>query len=134
MWIVWWKQRRNNPDVYIKLLWCDRENRTKHKGGFGWIWTKMYIISSIKAEARFPVSSKSVGGLKRTFRIKTMEFLSTKTLQTVKEGKEVVEEDACGGVSAAVQPETCSSALKNTGYHLQSWQLIRVPQRCFGSC
>lgn len=63
----------------------------------------MYIISSIKAEARFPVSSKSVDGLKRTFRIKTLEFLSTKTLQTVKEGKEVVEEeDACGGVSAAV--------------------------------
>lgn len=131
---MWWKQRRNNLDIYIKLLWRDRENGTKHKGGFGLTATKMYITGGVKAEARFPVSSKSVGGLKSTFRIKTLEFLSSKTLQTAREGGEVLEEHVCGGVSAAVQPESCSSALRNTGHHLQRWQLICVPQECFGSC
>lgn len=133
MWIVWWKQRRKNLDVYVKVLWCDRENGTKHKGGFGVTATKMYITSSIKAEARFPVSSKRVSGLKRTFRIKTLEFLSTMTLQMVKKAKEEVEEDTYGGMSAAVQPESCSSALRNTGHHPQSWQLIHMLQECFGS-
>lgn len=78
----------------------------------------MYLTSSIKAEARFPASSKTVGGLKRTFSIKTLEVLSTKTLQTVKECKEVVEDVACGCVSAAVKPESCSSSLRSTGHHL----------------
>lgn len=32
-------------------------------------------------------------------------FVSTETLQTVKEGKKVMEKDVCGGVSVAVQSE-----------------------------
>ena len=38
-------------------------------------------------------------------------FVGTETLQTVKEGKKVVEKDACGGVSVAVQPEKQPSLL-----------------------
>lgn len=51
------------------------------------------------------IMGKLVGGLKRTFRVKMLVFVSTKALQTVKEGKKVMEKDVCGGVSVAVQSE-----------------------------
>lgn len=39
-----------------------------------------------------------MGGLKRAFRVKTSVVLSTKILQTVKEGEKVVEKDAWSDV------------------------------------
>lgn len=67
------------------------------KGGFE--SERLYITSSIKAEAKVPsITGKLVGGLKRAFRVKTSVFLSAKILQTMKERKKVVEKDAWGDV------------------------------------
>lgn len=50
-----------------------------------------------------------MGGLKKAFRVKILVFVSTETLQTVEEGKKVVEKDACGGVCSCTVRETQSS-------------------------
>lgn len=52
-----------------------------------------------------------MGGLKRSFRVKTLVFVSAETLQTAKEGKKVMEKDVCGGVSVAAQSEKKQTSL-----------------------